>query len=86
MSWGGTAGPTEIDQIVSARLATRELVRRDARRQLNGDALHGVALLETAREFEKGDLELQAVLRANHLRRAVPIGSLPVPQPTVRLS
>ena len=86
MSWGGTAGPTEIDQIVSARLATRELVRRDARRQLNGDALHGVALLETAREFEKGDLELQAVLRANHLRRAVPIESLPVPQPTVRLS
>jgi uncharacterized protein YbjQ (UPF0145 family) len=84
--WAGTNGPTEIGQIVNAKLAAREIVRTHIRRQLLGDALHGVAVQEFEREFEKGDLELQAILRGNRLRRVATVEPLPVPKPTVRLS
>jgi hypothetical protein len=38
------------------------------------------------REFEKGDLEVEAVLRGNRIRRYKDFDPLPVPTPTVRLS
>jgi hypothetical protein len=38
------------------------------------------------REFEKGDLEVQTLLRGNRVRRFKTFEALPVPQPTVRLS
>jgi uncharacterized protein YbjQ (UPF0145 family) len=84
--WTADSGPVEIEQIVSARMAAREIVRTHARNQLHGDALNGVDLLILEREFAKGDLEIQCVLRGNRLRRFKDFDPLPVPQPTVRLS
>ena len=76
----------EIDQIVTAQTWSRQRVRSAARAQLHGDALHGADLRLVEREFEKGDLEIQAVLRGNRIRRFKEFDALPVPQPTVRLS
>jgi uncharacterized protein YbjQ (UPF0145 family) len=84
--WSTQTSPVEIDQIVNARTAAREMVRANARTQLRGDALHGVELQLREREFEKGDLEVNSVLRGNRLRRFKDFARLPVPRPMVRLS
>ena len=84
--WANSSGPTEIEQIVAAMSQARSMVRTSARDQLDGDALHGANLQLGEREFEKGDLEIEAVLRGNRIRRYRDYDPLPVPQPTVRLS
>ncbi len=84
--WAANSGPAEVEQMVSARTAAREIVRAHARQQLDGDALHGVDVLVSEREFERGDMEIQCLLRGNRLRRFKDFDPLPVPQPTVRLS
>jgi uncharacterized protein YbjQ (UPF0145 family) len=84
--WANSTGPIEIEQIVTARSYARSLVRSSARAQLHGDALHGADLRLDEREHEKGDLEIQAVLHGNRIRRFKDFEPLPVPQPTVRLS
>jgi uncharacterized protein YbjQ (UPF0145 family) len=84
--WANSTGPTEIEQIVTAKSQARSMVRASARDQLHGDALHGATLILGEREFEKGDLEVEAVLRGNRIRRFKEFDPLPVPQPTVRLS
>jgi len=62
--WSNSTSPTEIEQIVTAMSQARFMVRTSARDQLHGDALHGADLQLSEREFEKGDLEVEAVLRA----------------------
>ena len=81
-----SSNAVEIEQIVTAQTWSRQRVRASARAQLQGDALHGADLRLVEREFEKGDLEIQAVLRGNRIRRFKDFDPLPVPQPTVRLS
>jgi Putative heavy-metal-binding len=78
--------PQEIDQIVRAQSAARSIARKNVRDQLRGDSLHGADLSVMEREFEKGDLEVQTLLRGNRVRRFKAFEALPVPQPTVRLS
>jgi len=56
-----------------------------ARDQLHGDALHGADLQLSEREFEKGDLEVEAVLRGNRIRR-YKVLTIAGSQTTVRLS
>jgi hypothetical protein len=78
--------PQEIDQIVRAQTAARSIARKNVRDLLHGDSLHGADLSVMEREFEKGDLEVQTLLRGNRVRRFKAFEALPVPQPTVRLS
>ena len=84
--FGGASDPVEIAQIVAAQLTAREIVRSSARTQLHGDSLHGASVSVLEREFEKGDLEIQALLRGNRLRRFKEFDALAVPRATVRLS
>lgn len=84
--WSNSTGPTEIEQIVTAMSQARFMARTSARDQLHGDALHGANLQLGEREFEKGDLEIEVVLRGNRIRRYKDFDPLPVPKPTVRLS
>lgn len=83
--FSGAPDPVEIDQIVSAHRHARHLVREFARVQLRGDSLHGAAVTVVEREFEQGDLEIQALLRGNCVRRFKDFDPLAVPRPTVRL-
>jgi hypothetical protein len=76
----------EIEQIVTAQTWSRQNVRSIARAQLHGDALHGADLQIAEREFQKGDLQIEALLRGNRIRRFKDFDPLPVPLPTVRLS
>lgn len=84
--WAGVTDSVEVEQIVSARMAARELVRDNVRNQLQGDQLHGVELAIREHEYAKGDLEIQPILRGNRVRRFKDFDPLPVPQLTVRLS
>lgn len=84
--WSNTAGATEIDQLVRANNQVRELVRASARAELHGDSLHGVDVRVVEHEHERGDVEIQAVLRGNRLRRVGDFQPLRSPEPTVRLS
>ncbi len=79
-------GVTEIDQIVSARLAARQLAREAARRQLGGDTMHGASLVVSDRELGEGDQEIQCVLRGNRVRRTKDFDALEIPKATVSLS
>ena len=84
--WSNTAGATEIDQLVRANNQVRELVRASARAELHGDGLHGVDVRVVEHEHERGDVEIQALLRGNRLRRVGDFQPLRTPDPTVRLS
>jgi uncharacterized protein YbjQ (UPF0145 family) len=86
MMWANSAGPQEIDQVVTAKSQARFIARSDARAQLGSDSLRGAYLQLGEREYEKGDLEIQAVLRGNRVRRFKDFDPLAVPQATVRLS
>jgi hypothetical protein len=85
-SWLGTDEPQEIEQFVVARMAARDIVRRKARGQLDGDELHGVELDVTEWEVTDDDWEVRCRLRGNRLRRFKDFDPLPAPRPTVRLS
>ena len=84
--WAQNSDSVEVEQIVSARMAARALVRNSVRAQLHGDQLHGVELNIREHEFAKGDLEIQPVLRGNRIRRFKDFDPLPAPRLTVRLS
>ena len=86
MMYGQSNDSVELEQIVSARTAARELVRQYARTQLQGDQLHGVELIIREHEYGHGDLEIQPVLRGNRVRRFKDFTALPVPRLTVSLS
>ncbi len=84
--FGGAGQVAEVDQVVRAHGAARDLARARVRTQLHGDALHGADLLATTREHGPGDLEIQVRLKGNRVRRVAPFSPLPVPQLTVALS
>jgi uncharacterized protein YbjQ (UPF0145 family) len=86
MMWANSSGPQEIDQVVTAKSQARFIARSDARAKLGSDSLRGAYMQLAEREYEKGDLEIQAVLRGNRVRRFKDFDPLPVPQATVRLS
>ncbi len=85
-SWLSSNEPQEIEQFVVARMAARDIVRRKARGQLDGDELHGVELDVIERAVMDDDWEVRCRLRGNRLRRFKDFDPLPMPQPTVRLS
>jgi Putative heavy-metal-binding len=82
----GNPNSMEIDQLVRAQTYVRSTALSNARNQLHGDALHGAALSVREREFERGDYEVNALLRGNRIRRFKSFEALSVPQPTVSLS
>jgi hypothetical protein len=84
--WGNASAGVEIEQVVSAHTAVRDLVRAQARVQLHGDALHGARLDVVAREHGHGDLEIQSRLSGNRVRRYRDCDPLALPRATVRLS
>jgi len=84
--WIVSSEPQEIEQMVAARMAARDIVRTSARTQLDGDELHGVALEVSEREIMEYDWEIRCRLRGNRLRRFKAFDPLPVPRPTMRLS
>lgn len=86
MMYGQSNDSVEVEQIVSARAAARELVRQYVRIQLQGDQLHGVELLMREHAFGHGDIEIQPVLRGNRVRRFKDFDALGVPRLTVSLS
>lgn len=86
MTYGQNPGTTEIEQIVDARVAARELVRQYVHAQLHGDQLHGVELFIRDHDFGHGDLEIQPVLRGNRVRRYKDFSALTAPRLTVSLS
>ena len=85
-AWSSSPSSMEIDQIVRAHTQSRAIVRATAQSQLHGDRLQGVQLTVAQHEYERGDLEVQAMLRGNRVRRFRDYEALPTPQPTVRLS
>lgn len=84
--WSSNTSSVEIDQIVRAQSQSRSIVRSSARSQLHGDVLQGVQLGVSQREYERGDIEIQSILRGNRVRRFRDFQPLLAPQPTVRLS
>lgn len=84
--WSMSAGVTEVEQMVSAQSAAREIVRSSVRAQLRGDALHGADLSVAVREFSRGDLEIQARLSGNRIRRVKEFEALGAPRVMVTLS
>ena len=58
-AWLVDSAPQEIEQFVTARMAARDIVRRRARAQLEGDELHGVDLEVLEREVLAGDWEVR---------------------------
>ncbi len=86
MLYGQSNDSIEIEQIVSARAAARELLRQSVKAQLHGDQLHSVELVLREHEFGHGDLEIQPVLRGNRVRRYKDFDAFTTPRPTVRLT
>lgn len=86
MMYGASNESIEVEQIVSARAAARELVRQYVHTQLQGDQLHGVELHMREHTFGHGDLEIQPVLRGNRVRRFKDFDALDAPRLTVSLS
>ena len=84
--WSSNSSSVEINQIVRAQSLSRDLARSMARTQLHGDDLHAAQLDVVDREHERGDLEIVSTLRGNRVRRFRSFESLPIPQPTVRLT
>jgi hypothetical protein len=84
--WAQNNDSMEVQQIVSARMAARAIVRNYVRAQLHGDQLHGVELDIREHEHGKGDMEIQPMLRGNRIRRFKDFDPLAVPRLTVRLS
>ncbi len=84
--YGQGSDSFEIEQLVSARMNARELVRHSVKVQLQGDQIHGVELLMREHEFGHGDFEIQPVLRGNRVRRFKDFAALSAPRPTVTLS
>ena len=79
-------GPQEVAQVSSAHMAAREIVRRDIRKQLGGDTLHGARFDMTRRELGQGDSVIECSLSGTRVRRFKDFDPMPQAVPTVRLS
>jgi hypothetical protein len=85
LTWGG-AGAQEVDQVIRAHMATRQLAREHVRRQLGHDILHGARMVTVHRELGEGDEVIECTLVGTRVRRFKDFDPITVPMPTVRLS
>jgi len=81
-----TYGPREVEQVSSAHMAARDLVRRAVRNQLGGDTLHGASIDMVKRELGSGDSVIECTLFGTRVRRFKDFDPMAPPTPTVRLS
>ena len=84
--WGNTNQTGEVEQVIRAHMAVRQLARKHVRRKLVGDALHGVQIDVEKRELAQGDEVIDCTIRGNRVRRFKDFDVVPSPRPTVRLS
>ncbi|HUY21447.1 MAG TPA: hypothetical protein VMV22_03805 [Acidimicrobiales bacterium] len=85
LSWGG-AGAQEVDQVVRAHMAVRQLARSHVRGQLGSDSLHGARLTTSERRLGEGDEVIECILRGTRVRRFKDFDPVAPPMPTVSLS
>ena len=85
-AWGGPTSPYEIEQVSKAHTAVRQLARKDVRRQLSGDMLHGARIEVITKELAQGDEVIDCTLRGNRMRRFKEFDVVEPPRPTVRLT
>jgi hypothetical protein len=84
--WGNTTQAGEVEQVIRAHMAVRQLARKHVRQKLVGDALHGVQIDVEKRELAQGDEVIDCTIRGNRVRRFKDFDAVPSPRPTVRLS
>jgi hypothetical protein len=84
--WGNTNQAGEVEQVIRAHMAVRQLARKHVRQKLVGDALHGVQIDVEKRELAQGDEVIDCTIRGNRVRRFKDFDAVPSPRPTVRLS
>jgi hypothetical protein len=84
--WGNTNQTAEVEQVIRAHMAVRQLARKHVRQKLVGDALHGVQIDVEKRELAQGDEVIDCTIRGNRVRRFKDFDVVPSPRPTVRLS
>jgi hypothetical protein len=84
--WGNTNQTGEVEQVIRAHMAVRQLARKHVRQKLVGDALHGVQIEVEKRELAQGDEVIDCTIRGNRVRRFKDFDAVPSPRPTVRLS
>jgi hypothetical protein len=84
--WGNTTQAGEVEQVIRAHMAVRQLARKHVRQKLVGDALHGVQIDVEKRELAQGDEVIDCTIRGNRVRRFKDFDVVPSPRPTVRLS
>jgi hypothetical protein len=84
--WGNTNQTGEVEQVIRAHMAVRQLARKHVRQKLVGDALHGVQIDVEKRELAQGDEVIDCTIRGNRVRRFKDFDAVPSPRPTVRLS
>ena len=84
--WGNTNQTGEVEQVIRAHMAVRQLARKHVRQKLVGDALHGVQIDVEKRELAQGDEVIDCTIRGNRVRRFKDFDLVPSPRPTVRLS
>jgi len=85
LTWGGY-GAQEVDQIVRAHMAVRQIARAQVRHQLGHDSLHGARMVVNERELGKGDEVIECTLLGTRVRRFKDFDPLPPAMPTVRLT
>jgi hypothetical protein len=83
--WSPSADSQDVVQISEARSAARRMARDAIRGQLDGDALLGASLDVVERDAERGDQEIQCILRGNRVRRFKDVDPMARPIPTVQL-
>jgi uncharacterized protein YbjQ (UPF0145 family) len=84
-TWGG-AGAQEVDQVVRAHMAVRQLARERLRRQLGHDSLHGAHMDVHQRDLGEGDEVIECKLLGTRVRRFKDFDPVPAARPTVSLA
>lgn len=85
-SMGAVGGVRSIEQVGRAQQAARGLARRELRRQLGNDVLHGAQLSVFERESGEGAMAIQCLIKGTRVRPFKRFDPLPPPSPVVRLS
>ena len=84
-TWGGY-GAQEVDQVIRARMAVRQIARKHVRDQLGGDSLHGARMDTYGWSLAEGDEVVECTLRGTRVRRFKGFDPVAPPTPTVRLT
>jgi len=85
LTWG-VPGAQEVDQVVRAHMAVRQLARAQIRSQLGTDSLHGAHMAASTRLLGQGDEVIECTLRGTRVRRFKDFDPVAPPVPTVSLS